>query len=236
MAASALAPAASPQGAPCFPPRRHLPSPRPLGRHRFACPSRGRAPFIGSALHGLESSGFVFKRASSSPRLVAPLLWPLLTSLPLAPQRISPGKNALLPGTTAAFTSTGNRTDFAVWCQLVARVGLSMRFLFIGSPLSHSLPSPGRLPSRSWLRMVISSCLHVRFSHRGLSPHLQRAHAGRTPCAAPDPARDTAFWDLEAHRRGTGRRAGRWRFAIAIPIADMHDLVQRLKRKLSNVA
>jgi hypothetical protein len=29
------------------------------------------ALLIGSALHGIEASGFVFKRASSSPRLVA---------------------------------------------------------------------------------------------------------------------------------------------------------------------
>jgi hypothetical protein len=41
-------------------------------------------------------------------------------------------------------------------------------------------PSPfGRL--RSWLRVVVVSCYHERSSYRGLSPHLQRAHAGRTP-------------------------------------------------------
>jgi hypothetical protein len=42
------------------------------------------------------------------------------------------------------------------------RVSLSMRFLFIGSSVSHSLPSPARLPSRSWLLVMISfmfSCL-----------------------------------------------------------------------------
>ena len=36
------------------------------------------------------------------------------------------------------------------------RVGLFMRFLFIGSSVSHSLPSPGRLPFRSWPLVVIS--------------------------------------------------------------------------------
>jgi hypothetical protein len=90
---------------------------------------------------------------------------------------ISPGKSALLSGTTAAFTSVGKPSDFAVWCQLVAprrrcraapalraacgrqsplRSG-SMRFLFIGSPFSRSLPPPGRLPSRSWLRMNLEA-------------------------------------------------------------------------------
>ena len=55
-----------------------------------------------------------------------------------------------------------------------------MRFLSIGSPVSASLPPPGRLPFRSWLHVVVLSCFHVRSSYRGLAPHLQRAHAGRT--------------------------------------------------------
>ena len=54
----------------------------------------------------------------------------------------------------------------------------SIRFLFIGSSVSSSLPSHGRLPFRSWLRVVVFSCFHVWFFYRGLAPHLQRAHAG----------------------------------------------------------
>ncbi len=94
---------------------------------------------------------------------------------------ISPGKNALLPCTTATFTSTTEPVDFAVLCQLVPSRRPSMWFLFISLQVSSSLPPPGRLPFRSWLQLVIS--FHVfmfRFFHRGLSPHLQRAHAGRT--------------------------------------------------------
>ena len=56
----------------------------------------------------------------------------------------------------------------------------SMRFLFIGSSVSSSLPSHGRLPFRSWLRVVVFSCFHVWFFYRGLAPHLQRTHAGHT--------------------------------------------------------
>ena len=69
----------------------------------------------------------------------------------------SPGKNAMLPYTTTAFTSTGKPDDFAVLCQLVVPYRPSMRFLSIGSQVSPSLPSPGRSPFPSWLQMVVSS-------------------------------------------------------------------------------
>jgi hypothetical protein len=44
---------------------------------------------------------------------------------------------------------------FAVWCQLSRSYRPSMLFLFIRSQVSSSLPPPGRLPSRSWLQLVI---------------------------------------------------------------------------------
>ena len=95
---------------------------------------------------------------------------------------ISPGKNALLPCTTAAFTSTTKPKDFAAWCQLILPCRPSMRFLSISSQVSPSLPPPGRLPFRSWLQVVVVASLSdAWFSYRGLEPHLQRAHAGRTP-------------------------------------------------------
>lgn len=56
-----------------------------------------------------------------------------------------------------------------------------MRFLFIGPPVSSSLPPHGRLPSRSWLRVVVESRFHDRCSYKRLAPSKQRAHAGRTP-------------------------------------------------------
>ena len=99
---------------------------------------------------------------------------------------ISPDKSVLLPGTTAAFTSASEPLGFAVLCQLATSRRPSMRFLSVGPPVSHSLPPHGRLPFRSWLLVVVSSCFHVRFSHRGLAPHLQHAHAGRTQSNAPD--------------------------------------------------
>ena len=51
-----------------------------------------------------------------------------------------------------------------------------------------SFPPEGRPVSasprlRSWLWVVVGTCCHGRSSYRGLAPHPQRAHAGRTPVA-----------------------------------------------------
>ena len=74
---------------------------------------------------------------------------------------ISPDKSALLPGTTAAFTSVAEPTGFAVLCQLTTPRRPSMRLLFVGPPVSASLPPHARLPSRSWLHVVVLSRFHV---------------------------------------------------------------------------
>jgi hypothetical protein len=67
---------------------------------------------------------------------------------------ISPGKGAVLPRTVAAFTSTTEPVGFAVLCQLAPSCRPCMRFLFINSRVSPSLPSHGRSPFRSWLRLM----------------------------------------------------------------------------------
>jgi hypothetical protein len=91
---------------------------------------------------------------------------------------ISPGNGTLLRCTAAAFTSTGRPDVFGVLCHLDAPRRPSIRFLFIGSQFSHSLPSRVRSPSRAWPLVVVS--FHFWYSYRGLEPHLQRAHAGHT--------------------------------------------------------
>ena len=93
---------------------------------------------------------------------------------------ISPDKSVLLPGTTAAFTSAAEPMGFAVLCQLAPPRRPSMRFLSVGPPVSASLPFPARLPSRSWLNVVVIHIFMCWSSYRGLAPHLQHAHAGRT--------------------------------------------------------
>ena len=75
---------------------------------------------------------------------------------------ISPGKNAVLPRTAAAFTSTTEPVGFAVLCQLAPSCRPSMRFLFIGSRVSPSLPPHGRSPFRSWLQLVF--CLYGSYT------------------------------------------------------------------------
>ena len=75
--------------------------------------------------------------------------------------------------------------------------GLDMRFLhaspehlreggFIGPPVSAILPSAGRLPFQRWLRVVVLYVFTCGPFDRGLAPHLQRAHAGRTPAGPGD--------------------------------------------------
>lgn len=114
------------------------------------------ALLIGSTLHGIEASGFVFKRAFSAPGSL------LITMVSADSLYRSPGKGSPQVR-TRCFTAhpphlppRRNRMTSLCCASSSGRVGLSMRFLFIGSPLSHSLPSHGRLPSQSWLLVVIS--------------------------------------------------------------------------------
>lgn len=136
-------------------------SPRPYGCHRFRYPFRGRMP----ADQFSPSRHRVFRYLRLHGRFLAPGSLRGTTTSADFPRHfllgISPGKSALRPGTTAAFTSATEPMGFAVLCQLARRVGLGMRFLFVSLPASSSLPSPGRLPFRSWLQVVVLSRFHV---------------------------------------------------------------------------
>jgi hypothetical protein len=111
---------------------------------------------------------------------------------------ISPGKNALLPCATAAFTSTAKPVDFAVWCQLIPPCRPFMRFLFIGSQVSPSLPPPGWLPFQSWLQVVVVAALSfitcMVFRQGTLTPFAAR------PCWA-----HTSRWSGPALRLGCSK-------------------------------
>ena len=108
------------------------------------------------------------------------LLWPRLTSLPIAPVGPPRVRASCFPTQPPHLPPRANQVTSLCCASSSLRVGLDMRFLFIGSSVSPSLPSHGRLPFRSWLQMVVFSCFHVWFSYRGLAPRLQRAHAGHT--------------------------------------------------------
>ena len=113
-------------------------------------------PF-GSALRWVSPPVSLFKRASSSPRLVSPTTMASAEFPPPESGGISPGKGTLLRRTAAEFTSTGIPVAFGVLCHLDAPCRPSIRFLSISSRFSPSLPSLGRLPFPSWLQMVVSS-------------------------------------------------------------------------------
>ena len=136
-------------------------------------------PLVSSALPGLR-----------------PVLWPLLTSLPVArlgsphvrtrcfPARLS-RRNLVAKAEPPHLPARPNRATSLCCASSSRRARPCMRFLSVSPLVSASLPSPGRLPCRSWLRVVGLSCHHAGSSHRGLAPHLQRAHDGRTQQRGP---------------------------------------------------
>jgi uncharacterized protein (TIGR02246 family) len=127
-----------------------------------------------------------------------------MLALPGIPSRISPRKSALLPDTTAAFTSASKPESFAVLCQLTRRIGLCIRFFFTGSSVSPSLPPPGRLPSRSWRQ--ISPCSGFP---TGDFPPAEASAKEVTPFTTRPCWAQTRRWSGRAHeRRVLNARAG----------------------------
>jgi hypothetical protein len=58
-----------------------------------------------------------------------------------------------------------------------------MRFLFIGPPVSSSLPPPGRLPFQSWLQVIVLSHFHVTVLLQGtFTPFTTRPCWAHTKC------------------------------------------------------
>ena len=114
---------------------------------------------IGSALRWVVVPRVsLFNRAiRGSPTRFSPTTMASADFSPPFGDEISPGNDTLLHCTAAAFTSASTPVAFAVLCQLDALRRPSMRFLFIGSQFSPSLPSPLRSPSGAWLQMVVSS-------------------------------------------------------------------------------
>ena len=76
----------------------------------------GVLPF-GSALPDIESSGLFVYTGVPAPGSL-PGTMASADSPPGRPVGVSPGKSAMLPGATAAFTSATEPDGFAVWCPL----------------------------------------------------------------------------------------------------------------------
>ena len=111
--------------------------------------SRGAATTMPSA----DSSGIHGAHLSTS---AAPAFRVDLNP-PARNSEASPGKNVKLPHTTVAFTCARESRGFAVLCQLTTTRRPCMRFLFIGSRVSHSLPSHPASRRRSWPLVIVLS-------------------------------------------------------------------------------
>ena len=155
-------------------------------RSERSCPVRPFAPSAFTDFHATMAS------ADSPVRLPDPgppqvrTRWLPLRFAPLPPCGWPVSAAPRLPARPPHLPPRLNRPASQCGARSPHRGRPSMRFLSVGLPVSSSLPPPGQLPSRSWLRVVGLSCCHVRSSYRRLSLHLQRAHAGRTPTAGGD--------------------------------------------------
>ena len=110
---------------------------------------------FGSTLHGIKSSGFtVYTDRNRSPARCS-LLRSLLTPLPVSTQGPPQVRTRCFQTRPHHLPPRLKPVDFAVLCQLFPPRRPSMAFLFISLSVSSSLPPPGRLPSRSWLQLVI---------------------------------------------------------------------------------
>ena len=116
----------------------------------------------------------------SGPRLAARAPWPLPTPRPVARSGSPQARARCFPARPPHLPPRRNLVASLCGAGSPRRVGLGMRFLSIGPPVSAILPSAGRLPCRSWPRVAGLSCHHAGSSDKGLAPRLQRAHAGRT--------------------------------------------------------
>ena len=134
-------------------------------------PAVERSP-VSSVLPDIESSGV--------PPARCPVLRPRLTSLRVAPLGSPHVRARCVPARPPHLPRHGNRPTSLCCANSSPCRRPSMRFLSVRPLVSASLPSPGRSPFRSWLRVVGLSCFHAGSSYKGLAPHLQRAHDGRT--------------------------------------------------------
>ncbi len=142
----------------------------------------GRPP-TSSALHGIESSGVRVSTGVFQPPARSSLLWPLLTSRGISSAGSPQVRTRCFPTQPPHLPPRPNRWTSLCGASSSPRVGLlwdscasACRFLLAFLP-------PERLPSRSWLQIVIFSCFHVSvFSQGTLTPFTTRpcwAHTNR---------------------------------------------------------
>jgi hypothetical protein len=116
-------------------------------------------PFAGSVLPDIESSGLFVYAGCHQPPARCAVLRPLLTSLQVAPLGSPHVRTRCVPARPPHLPARPNRATSLCGASSSRRARPSMRFLSVSPPASASLPSPGRLPARSWPRVVGLSCL-----------------------------------------------------------------------------
>ena len=135
---------------------------------------------VSSVLPDIESSGVLVYMGLFQPPARSTVVRPLLTSLQVAPLGSPHVRTRCFPARPPHLPRCRNRSTSLCGASSSRRARPSMRFLSVSPLVSASLPSPDRLPSRSWPRVVGLSCHHAGSSYRRLALHLQRAHDGRT--------------------------------------------------------
>lgn len=118
-------------------------------------------PFASSVLPDIESSGLFVYTGGSPPPARCAVLRPLLTSLQVAPSGSPHVRTRCFPARPPHLPARPNRATSLCGASSSGRARPSMRFLSVSPPVSASLPSPGRLPARSWPRVVGLSRFHA---------------------------------------------------------------------------
>ena len=125
--------------------------------------------FASSALADIESSGVRVYAGIFQPPARCAVLWPLLTSRGISSSGSPQVRTRCFPARPPHLPPRLNQPTSLCCARSSRRVGLDMRFLFIGpavsgvnpparptfSGVSSSLPPPGRLSFRSWLQVVV---------------------------------------------------------------------------------
>ena len=121
-----------------------------------------RSP-VSLVLPDIETSGVSVAGIFQPPARCA-VLRPLLTSLQVAPSGSPHVRTRCFPARPPHLPRCGNRSTSLCCANSSPHRRPSMRFLSVSPLVSASLPSPGRLPFRSWPRVVGLSCHHAGLS------------------------------------------------------------------------
>ena len=140
-------------------------------------------PPTSSALPSIEASGVFVYAGRFQPPARYPVLWPLLTSQGISSLGSPQVRTRCFPTRPPHLPPRLNLTASLCCASSPHHVGLSIRFLFIGPPVSSSLPPPGWLPFRSWLQVVVISHFHVSVLLQGTcTPFTTRPCWAHTKC------------------------------------------------------